>query len=58
MISGALGDEVAEMVMADTVPEYSNIEDALNALGEELEQRKMPKEIVQQRSTPVNCNLM
>jgi hypothetical protein len=31
IIRGALGHEVAEMVLAETVPEYSPIEDALNA---------------------------
>ena len=33
IIRGALGDEVAEMVLAEAVPEYSPIEDALNELG-------------------------
>ena len=42
IIRGALGDEVAEMVLAETVPEYSPIEDALNELGKDLHKQKMP----------------
>ena len=48
IIRGALGDEVAEMVLAETVPEYSPIEDALNDLGKALHKQKMPAEVVQQ----------
>ena len=48
IIRGALGDEVAEMVLAETVPEYSPIEDALNELGKDLHKQKMPTEVVQQ----------
>ena len=48
IIRGALGDEVAEMVLAETVPEYSPIEDALNELGKDLYKQKMPTEVVQQ----------
>ena len=40
IIRGALGDEVAEMVLAETVPEYSPIEDALNELGKDLHKKK------------------
>ena len=48
IIRGALGDEVAEMVLAETVPEYSPIEDALNELGKDLHKQKLPAEVVQQ----------
>jgi integrase len=48
IIRVALGDEVAEMVLAETVPEYSPIEDALNELGKDLHKQKMPTEVVQQ----------
>ena len=48
LIRGALGDEVAELVLAGQVTEYSIIEDALNELGKELHRRKLPSEIVQQ----------
>jgi integrase len=48
IIRGALGDEVAEMVLAETVPEYSPIEDALNELGKDLHKQKMPTDVVQQ----------
>ena len=48
IIRGALGDEVAEMVLAEAVPEYSPIEDALNELGKDLHKQKMPTEVVQQ----------
>jgi hypothetical protein len=37
---------VAEMVLAETVPEYSPIEDALNELGKDLHKQKMPTEVV------------
>ncbi|MDB4594065.1 tyrosine-type recombinase/integrase [Paracoccaceae bacterium] len=48
IIRGALGDEVAEMVLANAVPEYSEIEDALNDLGKALHKQKLPSEIVEQ----------
>ena len=40
IIRGALGDEVAEMVLAETVPEYSPIEDALNERGNDRGRRR------------------
>ena len=48
IIRGALGDEVADMVLANAVPEYSEIEDALNELGKPLHKQKLPSEIVEQ----------
>ena len=48
LIRGALGDEVAELVLAEAVPEYSPIEDALNDLGKALHKQKLPAEVVQQ----------
>jgi len=48
IIRGALGDEVADMVLANAVPEYSEIEDALNDLGKALHKQKLPSEIVEQ----------
>ena len=48
LIRGALGQDVAEMVLAEVVPEYSPIEDALNDLGKALHKQKMPAEVVQQ----------
>jgi len=48
IIRGALGDEVADMVLANAVPEYSEIEDALNELGKALHKQKLPSEIVEQ----------
>ena len=48
IIRGALGDEVADMVLANAVPEYSEIEDALNDLGKALNKQKLPSEIVEQ----------
>jgi hypothetical protein len=36
------------MVLAETVPEYSLSEDALNELGKDLHKQKMPTEVVQQ----------
>ena len=48
IIRGALGDEVADMVLANAVPEYSEIEDALNELGRALHKQKLPSEIVEQ----------
>lgn len=48
IIRGALGDEIAELVMANAVPDYSDIEDALNELGEQLHRQKMPMEVVEQ----------
>jgi hypothetical protein len=35
-------------VLAETVPEYSPIEDALNELGKDLHKQKMPTDVVQQ----------
>jgi len=48
IIRGALGDEVADMVLANAVPEYSEIEDSLNELGKALHKQKLPSEIVEQ----------
>jgi integrase len=48
IIRGALGDEVADLVLANAVPEYSEIEDALNELGKALHKQKLPSEIVEQ----------
>ena len=48
IIRGALGDEVADMVLANAVPEYSEIEEALNELGKALHKQKLPSEIVEQ----------
>jgi len=48
IIRGALGDELADMVLANAVPEYSEIEDALNELGKALHKQKLPSEIVEQ----------
>ena len=48
IIRGALGDEVADMVLANAVPEYSEIEDALNELGKALHKQELPSEIVEQ----------
>ena len=48
IIRGALGDEVADMVLANAVPEYSEIEDALNDLGKALHKQKLHSEIVEQ----------
>ena len=48
IIRGALGDEVVDMVLANAVPEYSEIEDALNELGKALHKQKLPSEIVEQ----------
>lgn len=36
IIRGALGEEVAELVLANAVPEYSEIADNLNELGRKL----------------------
>ena len=61
LIRGALGDEVAELVLAEAVPEYSPIEDALNDLGKALHKQKLPAEVVQQvysgRLTPDTMTL-
>ena len=48
IIRGALGEDVAELVLAEAVPEYSPIEDALNHLGKALHKQKLPEEVVQQ----------
>ena len=36
LIRGALGHEAAELVLAEAVPEYSPIEEALNELSQSL----------------------
>lgn len=36
IIRGALGEEVAKLVLANAVPEYSEIADNLNELGRKL----------------------
>jgi hypothetical protein len=36
IIRGALGEKVAELVLANAVPEYSEIADNLNELGRKL----------------------
>ena len=41
LIRGALGDEVAETVLARSVQEYSHMEDDLNELAKELHRQKM-----------------
>jgi hypothetical protein len=56
IIRGALGDEVAEMVLAETVPEYSPIEDALNELGKDLHKKRCQQKW-SSRSIPVNLSL-
>jgi integrase len=48
IIRGALGEDVAELVLAEAVPEYSPIEDALNELGKALHKQKLPEDVVQQ----------
>ena len=48
IIRGALGEEVAELVLANAVPEYSEIEDDLNDLGWKLKKRGMPQAVVEQ----------
>ena len=48
IIRGALGEDVAELVLAEAVPEYSPIEDALNELSKALQKQKLPEEVVQQ----------
>ena len=48
IIRGALGDEVAELVLAKAVPEYSDIEDDLNELGRELKRNEVPQAVVEQ----------
>jgi integrase len=48
IIRGALGEDVAELVLAEAVPEYSPIEDALNELGKALQKQKLPEDVVQQ----------
>ena len=47
-IRGALGDEVAKVVLANAVPEYSEIKDDLNDLGCKLKRRGMPQTVVEQ----------
>jgi integrase len=48
IIRGALGEDVAELVLAEAMPEYSPIEDALNELGKALHKQKLPEDVVQQ----------
>ena len=48
IIRGAMGDEVAELVLAKAVPEYSDIEDDLNELGRELKRNEVPQAVVEQ----------
>lgn len=48
LIRGALGDEVAELVLANAVPEYSPIEDGLNEFGKQLHRKGMPQAVVEQ----------
>ena len=40
---GCPGEEVAELVLANAVPEYSEIEDDLNDLGRRLKKSGLPK---------------
>jgi hypothetical protein len=47
---------VAEMVLAETVPEYSPIEDALNELGKDLHKKRCQQKW-SSRSIPVNLSL-
>ena len=47
-IRGALGDEVAKVVLANAVPEYSEIEDDLNDFGCKPKRRGMPQTVVEQ----------
>ena len=48
IIRGALGEEVAELVLANVVPEYSEIEDDLNELGRRLKKSGLPQAVVEQ----------
>jgi len=48
IIRGALGEEVAELVLANAVPEYSEIEDDLNDLGRRLKKSGLPQAVVEQ----------
>jgi integrase len=48
LIRGALGDEVAEMVLADAVPWYSIAEDNLIELAKTLHERRLPAAVVEQ----------
>ena len=48
IIRGALGDEIAELVLANAVPEYSEIEDDLNDLGRRLKRDGLPQSVVEQ----------
>ena len=43
IMRGGLGEEVAELVLANAVPEYSDIEDDLNDLGWKLKKRGVPQ---------------
>ena len=48
VIRGALGDQVAEMVLAGAVPEYSFAEDGLIELAKTLDERRFPTAVVAQ----------
>ncbi|XXK36091.1 hypothetical protein ACMAY8_07695 [Rhodobacteraceae bacterium nBUS_22] len=48
IIRGALGDEIAELVLANAIPEYSEIEDDLNDLGRRLKRDGLPQSVVEQ----------
>ncbi len=48
IIRGALGNEVTELVLANAVPEYAEIEDALNDLGRRLKKSGLPQAVVEQ----------
>ena len=48
IIRGALGEEVAELVLAKAVPEYSDIKDDLNDLSWKLKKSGMPQAVVEQ----------
>ena len=50
-IRGALGDEVAKVVLANAVPEYSEIEDDLNDLVRSLKRDGLPQSVVEQVNT-------
>ena len=48
IIRGAHGEGIAKLVLANAVPEYSEIEDDLNDLGWKLKKRGMPQAVVEQ----------
>ena len=51
IIRGAQGDEIAELVLANAVPEYKEIEDDLNDLGRSLKRDGLPQSVVEQVNT-------